>query len=88
MAFLSQYRKLRAPDPQGMGEVEYNFGRVFHQLGQYIFLAHLLEALTLFVLGLYSHAVRHYECVLELAEKANGEVICSYLPSLSSTNQI
>ncbi|KAG5653250.1 hypothetical protein H0H81_001507 [Sphagnurus paluster] len=33
MAFLSQYRKLRADEPQGMGEVEYNFGRAFHQLG-------------------------------------------------------
>ncbi|KAF8055211.1 hypothetical protein FPV67DRAFT_1598050 [Lyophyllum atratum] len=53
MAFLSQYRKLRSPDPQGMGEVEYNFGRAFHQL------------------GLYSHAVTHYEHVLELAEKAD-----------------
>ncbi|KAF5378579.1 hypothetical protein D9615_007122 [Tricholomella constricta] len=55
MAFLSQYRKLRAHDTQGMGEVEYNFGRAFHQL------------------GLYSHAVTHYERVLELAEKANPD---------------
>ncbi|KAF8060194.1 hypothetical protein FPV67DRAFT_1513697 [Lyophyllum atratum] len=55
MAFLSQYRKLRSPDPQGMGEVEYNFGRAFHQL------------------GLYSHAVTHYEHVLELAEKADPD---------------
>ncbi|KAG6843906.1 hypothetical protein H0H87_011895, partial [Tephrocybe sp. NHM501043] len=56
MAFLSQYRKLRAHDsPQVMGEIEYNFGRAFHQL------------------GLYSHAVTHYERVLALAEKASPE---------------
>jgi general transcription factor 3C polypeptide 3 (transcription factor C subunit 4) len=52
MAFLSQYRKLRGEDNTEMREIEYNFGRVFHQL------------------GLYSHAVKHYEHVLELAEKA------------------
>jgi general transcription factor 3C polypeptide 3 (transcription factor C subunit 4) len=51
MALLSQYRKLRARDTRGLSEVEFNFGRAFHQL------------------GLYSHAVRHYEHVLELAEK-------------------
>jgi hypothetical protein len=33
MAFLSQYRKLRACNTRGFGEVEYNFGRAFHQLG-------------------------------------------------------
>ena len=37
---------------RGTREVEYNFGRVFHQL------------------GLYSHAVKHYERVLELADQA------------------
>jgi hypothetical protein len=52
MAFLSQYRKLRGEDNTEMREIEYNFGRVFHQL------------------GLYSHAVKHYEHVLELADKA------------------
>ncbi|KAG6826536.1 hypothetical protein H0H92_015434, partial [Tricholoma furcatifolium] len=52
---ITQYRKLRAHDPQGLGEVEYNFGRTFHQL------------------GLYSHAVTHYERVLELAEKAGPD---------------
>lgn len=51
MAFLSQYRKLRIHDALSMGEVEYNFGRAFHQL------------------GLYSHAAKHYEQVLELFEK-------------------
>ncbi|KAG6915765.1 hypothetical protein DXG01_009970 [Tephrocybe rancida] len=56
MAFLSQYRKLRTQNPQGLEEVEYNFGRAFHQL------------------GLYSHAVTHYERVLELAEKAPPNV--------------
>ncbi|KAF8957215.1 hypothetical protein BDZ97DRAFT_1924824 [Flammula alnicola] len=55
MAFLSKYRKLRGIQDQGMREVEYNFGRTFHQL------------------GLYSHAVKHYERVLEMAEKAGDD---------------
>jgi len=54
MAFLSKYRNLRGENTQGMHEVEYNFGRMFHQL------------------GLYSHAVKHYERVLKLAEQ-NGD---------------
>ena len=33
MAFLSQYRTLRGSDCEDMGEVDYNFGRAFHQLG-------------------------------------------------------
>ncbi|KAI0372638.1 TPR-like protein [Pilatotrama ljubarskyi] len=32
MAFLTRYRELRG-DTQGTDEIEYNFGRVFHQLG-------------------------------------------------------
>ncbi|PFH45985.1 hypothetical protein AMATHDRAFT_8403 [Amanita thiersii Skay4041] len=51
MGFLSKYRELRKEEEDGAGEVEYNFGRAFHQL------------------GLYSYAVKHYEKVLELAEK-------------------
>ncbi|KAF8812960.1 TPR-like protein [Phlegmacium glaucopus] len=51
MAFLSKYRNLRGTNTEGVREVEYNFGRMFHQL------------------GLYSHAVKHYERVLELAEQ-------------------
>ncbi|KAH6893966.1 hypothetical protein BKA70DRAFT_1160794 [Coprinopsis sp. MPI-PUGE-AT-0042] len=35
MAFLTHYRKLRTKDPQTAREVEYNFGRIFHQLGLY-----------------------------------------------------
>ena len=31
---MSQYRKLRVQDPDGDQEVEYNFGRLFHQIGQ------------------------------------------------------
>ena len=34
MAFLSKYRNLRGENTQGMHEVEYNFGRMFHQLGR------------------------------------------------------
>ncbi|RPD58991.1 TPR-like protein [Lentinus tigrinus ALCF2SS1-7] len=51
MAFLTRYRELRGETAAGLDEVEYNFGRVFHQL------------------GLHSLAVRHYELVLEAAEK-------------------
>ncbi|KAG6897632.1 hypothetical protein C0992_012861 [Termitomyces sp. T32_za158] len=35
MAFLTQYRKLRGQNSQSLGEVEYNFGRAFHQLGAF-----------------------------------------------------
>ena len=31
---MSQYRKIRAQDPDGEQEVEYNLGRFFHQIGQ------------------------------------------------------
>ncbi|KAJ7594254.1 hypothetical protein C8J56DRAFT_926291 [Mycena floridula] len=51
LAFLSQYRALRGLNYERLSEVEYNFGRTFHQL------------------GLFSHAAKHYEKVLELAEK-------------------
>ncbi|KAI0629317.1 TPR-like protein [Trametes polyzona] len=33
MAFLTRYRDLRGDTAAGLDEVEYNFGRVFHQLG-------------------------------------------------------
>ncbi|KAK2462196.1 hypothetical protein APHAL10511_005784 [Amanita phalloides] len=33
MAFLSKYRELRTEEGNGIGEVEFNFGRAFHQLG-------------------------------------------------------
>ena len=38
MAFLSKYRNLRGENAEGMREVEYNFGRIFHQLGQGFFI--------------------------------------------------
>ncbi|KAJ7033739.1 hypothetical protein C8F04DRAFT_614968 [Mycena alexandri] len=50
MALLAKYRDLREEPLDGVGEVDYNFGRAFQQL------------------GLYSHAVTHYERVLKLAE--------------------
>ena len=34
LAFMSQYRKIRARDSDSTQEVEYNFGRLFHQIGQ------------------------------------------------------
>ncbi|KAL7280359.1 hypothetical protein ACG7TL_005282 [Trametes sanguinea] len=33
MAFLTRYRELRGESAEGLDEVEYNFGRVFQQLG-------------------------------------------------------
>jgi general transcription factor 3C polypeptide 3 (transcription factor C subunit 4) len=51
MAFLSRYRALRGTAWDEISEVEYNFGRMFQQL------------------GLLSHAVKHYEHVLELADR-------------------
>lgn len=56
MAFLSLYRKIRkSSDDEMLAEVDYNFGRAFHQL------------------GLHTHAVTHYERVLEIAEKRGSE---------------
>ncbi|KAG2139828.1 uncharacterized protein EDB93DRAFT_1241934 [Suillus bovinus] len=56
MAFLSQYRTLRKScGDEVLAEVDYNFGRAFHQL------------------GLHTHAVSHYERVLEIAEKQGNE---------------
>jgi hypothetical protein len=34
MAFLTRYRTLRQVDVTESDEVEYNFGRAFHQLGE------------------------------------------------------
>ncbi|KAG2354401.1 hypothetical protein BDR07DRAFT_1306230 [Suillus spraguei] len=60
MAFLSQYRTLRkSSDDEVSAEVDYNFGRAFHQL------------------GLHTHAVSHYERVLEIAEKRGSEQCAS-----------
>jgi len=57
MAFLTQYRKLRSSTDEAdrwRGTREVEYN----------------FARTFHQLGLYSHAVKHYECVLELAEKA------------------
>lgn len=67
MAFLSKYRALRN-DEGDMDEVEFNFGRAFHQLGrvqqnpctQQVLYADIVLA------GLHSLAVKHYERVLEI----------------------
>ncbi|KAJ7912852.1 TPR-like protein [Mycena leptocephala] len=50
MALLARYRHLRTEQLDAVGEIDYNFGRAFQQL------------------GLYSHAVTHYERVLKMAE--------------------
>jgi len=69
MAFFTQYRKLRGTSDAGVREVEYNMGRMFHQLGRLSILRAPCYHSRLY-LGLYSHAVKHYERVLELADKA------------------
>ncbi|KAK7044646.1 hypothetical protein R3P38DRAFT_2879955 [Favolaschia claudopus] len=50
MGLLTRYRQLRSEQKNALGEVDYNLGRAFQQL------------------GLYSHAVTHYEKVLQMAE--------------------
>ena len=50
MAFLTQYRKLRGTNPCGLGEVEFNFGRAFHQLGEYSFPDHVRHGLYIYIL--------------------------------------
>jgi len=68
MAFLTRYRALRQVDEAESDEVEYNFGRAFQQLGEEVPSAGSRSALTLGI-GLHSLAVKHYERVLEIAEK-------------------
>jgi hypothetical protein len=61
MAFLTQYRKLRDSSDEA------DRWRRTREV-EYNF------ARTFHQLGLYPHAVKHYECVLELAEKAGVSV--------------
>lgn len=35
LAFLTRYRKLSPQDAQSLEEVEYNYGRAFHGLGEF-----------------------------------------------------
>lgn len=72
MAFLTRYRALRQVDVNEAesDEVEYNFGRAFHQLGQEV--PSVVPCLVVVLtdgIGLHSLAVKHYERVLEIAEK-------------------
>ncbi|KAJ7634784.1 TPR-like protein [Roridomyces roridus] len=57
MTFLSRYRQWRQEQPEALGEIDFNFGRMFQQL------------------GLLSHAVTHYQKVLDLAEAQGPECI-------------
>lgn len=70
MAFLTRYRALRQVDGTESDEVEYNFGRAFQQLGNPPrgSPSMLLAILTVGI-GLHSLAVKHYERVLDIAEK-------------------
>ncbi|KAJ7741412.1 hypothetical protein DFH07DRAFT_837995 [Mycena maculata] len=55
LGFLARYRQLRQEQPDCVGEIDFNFGRAFQQL------------------GLYSHAVTHYEKVLRIAETQDSK---------------
>jgi general transcription factor 3C polypeptide 3 (transcription factor C subunit 4) len=82
MAFLTRYRALRQAEAAESDEVEYNFGRAFQQLGeQGLSLIPFMIVLTVDI-GLHSLAVKHYERVLEIAERRtrNNPDVC--LPSL------
>ena len=74
MAFLTRYRELRGEEPDGIGEVEFNFGRAFHQLGKGDDSLLPVAYFKCTFKGLHSHAVKHYEKVLELGEKAESIV--------------
>jgi hypothetical protein len=84
MAFLSKYRNLRGMHDKGMREVEYNFGRIFHQLGKSSVSLSFLPTNHFLAPGLYSHAVKHYERVLDLADKAG--VSCEHDPRRCTTD--
>lgn len=66
MAFLSRYRALRKSSPEGFDEIEFNFGRAFQQLGLQLSPPFLEVTETEWGQGLHSHAVQHYERVLDL----------------------
>ena len=59
LAFLTKYRDIRGDESGNMDEVEYNFGRAFHQLG-------------LFTLA-SKHYTRVLE-IVELRQQTNAEV--------------
>ena len=69
MAFLTRYRELRDMTQDGHDEVEYNFGRVFQQLGMHLATIFVSSFLTKSPgVGLHSLAIRHYQRVLAAAE--------------------
>ena len=78
MAFLTQYRSLRQANGTESDEVEYNFGRAFQQLGEQIFLGWFTYVMLTIGVGLHSLAVKHYERVLDIAERKtkNNPDVC------------
>jgi general transcription factor 3C polypeptide 3 (transcription factor C subunit 4) len=73
MGFLTKYRDLRLEQsPEYEDEVEFNFGRAFNQIGKTaIFSLHCTDLINLLFpfVGLLTHAVKHYERVLQIAER-------------------
>ena len=69
IGFLSQYRALRgAEDSSYADEIEYNYGRAFHHLGQRSEKSRLYWTRLISPAGLLSHAVNHYEKALNIVE--------------------
>ena len=68
LAFLSQYRNIRLQDQANIDEVEFNFGRAFHQIGRLCPYAWPNVYRDIFI-GLFHYASKHYNCVLGNTER-------------------
>ena len=75
MACLSQYRAARRRAGEHvLPEIEFNFGRAFHQLGKCRRWVLTTTCLMDQSSGLYTLAVAHYEKGLKLVEDRTGDV--------------
>lgn len=70
--FLARYRKLSDKDGLSREEVEYNFGRGYHSIGQSSDDA-LRSLLKLILAGVLALAIEHYERVLASVERRMKE---------------
>lgn len=68
LAFLSQYRNIRLKDQANVDEVEFNFGRAFHQIGGLLTIRST-QFVPRYFSGLFHHASKHYHCVLDNTER-------------------
>jgi general transcription factor 3C polypeptide 3 (transcription factor C subunit 4) len=67
LAFLTQYRSIRLKDQANIDEVEFNFGRAFHQIGR--LWSYRDPVPTEIFAGLFHHATKHYKRVLDSTER-------------------